>query len=227
MSSLLEGDSERRRWNSSSVETFQVVLSDPPWKYYGNPNKWAAAGKHYKCLGQDELIEVARPPLAKPGVLFMWSTSAMMAAAIALMGEWGLHYRGVAFVWVKTSKSGAPIGAQGVRPSITKPLTEFVLAATHSAKGRPLPLASESVCRTVFAPRREHSRKPDEVQDRIEALYPNATKLEMFSRQWRTGWGSHGNELPVISRKDPDRWQPSTSPEASPDQGRPLSPEPG
>ena len=84
--------------------------------------------------------------------------------------------------------------AAGIRPTIVKPLTELVLGFSTEKTGRPLPLASESVVQTVFAPRREHSRKPDEVAKRIEELYPEATKLEMFSRESREGWAAFGNE---------------------------------
>ena len=86
------------------------------------------------------------------------------------------------------------MGAAGVRPYIVKPLTELVLGFSNKRTGRPLPLASESVVQTVFAPKREHSRKPDEVAERIEALYPNASKLEMFARTTRSGWDVFGND---------------------------------
>jgi len=29
---------------------------------------------------------------------------------------------------------------------------------------------------------REHSRKPDEVRDRIDLMYPNLDKIELFAR---------------------------------------------
>lgn len=173
---------------------YDVVLMDPPWLYYGSGSKWAAAAKHYDCLPTDRLAQYP-PPLNDPGVVFMWTTSAFMADAITLLGLWGLHYRGVSFVWVKTKKDGSPIGAQGVRPSITKPLTEFVIAGSTKKKGRPLPLHSESVRQTVFAQRREHSRKPHEVMERIEEMYPQARKLEMYSRESRVGWDSWGLEV--------------------------------
>lgn len=179
--------------------SYDVVLTDPPWQYYGQTQKWGAAEKFYRCLPFDEIAAI-EPPLNKPGVLFMWTTSAMMEQALALLPRWGLAYRGIAFVWVKTSKAGKPFGARGVRPSITKPLTEFVVAASNIAKGRPLAIASESVQQTVFAPLREHSRKPDEVYAGIEALYPAASKLEMYARSTRNGWAAHGDELP---NKDP------------------------
>ncbi len=181
------------------TSTYDVVVTDPPWAHYGSQTKWGAAAKFYETVSDDDLVEVARPPLAPNGVLFMWATGPRMDAAIRLIDTWGLHYRGMAFVWVKTGKDGTPWKARGVRPSIVKPLTEFVLAASPQRRGRPMPLSSESVVQTVFAPVQEHSRKPDEVQDRIEQLYPHATKLEMFARQRRPGWDAHGLEAPPLA----------------------------
>ena len=167
-----------------------------------------AAGKEY-ILMDDASIIAANPThlLSKPGVLFMWATCPRLDFAVDVGRKWGLHYRGVAFVWIKTTKAGIPFEATGVRPSITKPLIELVLAFSTEPKGRPLPLDSEAVTQTVFVPeepspvfcpREGHSVKPDEVQRRIDALYPQARKLEMYARRMYPGWSSHGNELPVI-----------------------------
>jgi N6-adenosine-specific RNA methylase IME4 len=175
---------------------YEVVYSDPPWSYYGAQDKWGAAAKFYRTAGLTDLARLAKPPLADPGVFFLWVPSAHLGHALSLIEyHWALSYRGVAFVWVKTKGNGTPIGAQGVRPSVTKPLTEFVLAASTMARGRPLPIADEGICQTVFAPKREHSRKPDEVRKRIELLYPRASKLEMFSRVQTPGWDVHGDEI--------------------------------
>ncbi|MFN7176683.1 MAG: MT-A70 family methyltransferase, partial [Thermaurantiacus sp.] len=132
--------------------------------------------------------------LAPRGVLFLWATSPRLDAALACLESWGLHYRGVAFLWVKTRGDGQPIGAQGIRPSIVKPVAEFVIAASRIRRGRPMPLGDESVAQVVMAPRREHSRKPDEVAARIERLYPDARRLELFSRTTRPGWEVWGDE---------------------------------
>jgi N6-adenosine-specific RNA methylase IME4 len=58
--------------------------------------------------------------------------------------------------------------------------------------------ATRDVRQVVFAPApREHSRKPDEVQARIERLWPSATpRLELFARRRRHGWAAWGNEAP-------------------------------
>jgi len=172
-------------------------LADPPWSYYGDQGKWGAAAKFYETMTDQELLdftlvsEVLRPR----GILFCWATSPRLDFALQCIRNWGLTYRGVAFVWVKTKKDGTPIGAQGVRPSITKPLCEFVLAASRVAKGRPLPLHDEGIVQTVLAPKGEHSEKPNQVQDAIDRMYPNADKLEMFARRRRRGWLAWGNEL--------------------------------
>jgi len=176
------------------LPTYDVIIADPPWSYYGDQNKMGACGKEYQTLGDRDLLDW-RYPLSERGVLFMWATCPRLDFAIDCLRSHGLHFRGVAFVWVKTKTDGTPIGAQGVRPSIVKPLTEIVLAASYKRTGRPLPLDCESIRQTVFAPKQAHSQKPEEVQDRIELMYPTARKAEFFARRHRDGWDCFGNEL--------------------------------
>lgn len=52
---------------------------------------------------------------------------------------------------------------------------------------------NRDVSKFVMATRREHSRKPDEVYDRIERLVPGPY-LELFARQHRDGWDSWGDQ---------------------------------
>lgn len=178
-------------------QKFDVVLSDPPWEYHGQQDKMGAAANHYNTMSDADLLAFPmRRLLTANGVLFMWVTSPRLDFAIDCLRAWNLAYRGMAFVWVKTKMDGTPIGAQGVRPSIVKPLTEYVLAASPVAKGRPMKLASEKVVQTIFAPRTEHSRKPDDVHERIEALYPEASKIELFARRARAGWALWGDQAP-------------------------------
>jgi N6-adenosine-specific RNA methylase IME4 len=185
--------------NVTERSVYDVVLTDPPWSYTGQQDKQGAAAKHYPTMTDAELAAFTLPVdmLAPKGVLFMWATAPRLDAAMLLLDAWGLTYRGTAFVWVKTRKSDplVPIGAQGVRPSIVKPTCEFVLAASRVRKGRPLPVADESISQVVLAPKGAHSAKPDAVQERIEALYPNASRIEFFARTRRPGWEAWGNEI--------------------------------
>lgn len=177
-------------------KTYDVVLADPPWDYYGSPVKWAAAGKHYPLMTNDQIRDLPVVDLlTKSGVVFLWATCPKLDFALEVFRDWGLYYRGVAFVWIKTKQDLTPIGAQGVRPSVVKPLTELVLVGSRKPTGRPLKLLSESVVQTVFAPRREHSRKPDEVKQRIFDLYGDIPRIELFARETTPGWDVWGNEV--------------------------------
>lgn len=181
-------------------DRYDVVLADPPWSYYGQQDKWGAAAKFYPLMTDDEIRALPIRELLRPrSVLFLWATGPRLDLAIECLTYWGLSYRGVAFVWVKTKRTGEPIGAQGVRPSIVKPTTELVLAGSPMAKGRPMPLADEGVPQVVMAPKQAHSAKPTEVQDRIERLYPNALRIELFARSKRDGWDAWGLD---IDRRD-------------------------
>lgn len=62
-----------------------------------------------------------------------------------------------------------------------------------ATRGNPRRLNAD-VHSVIVAPRREHSRKPDEVHDRIERLMPGPY-LELFGRQERPGWTVWGNEV--------------------------------
>jgi N6-adenosine-specific RNA methylase IME4 len=50
----------------------------------------------------------------------------------------------------------------------------------------------------IAAPRREHSRKPNEVYAIIEAMYPGLPKMELFARKARPGWAAWGNQIEQV-----------------------------
>jgi N6-adenosine-specific RNA methylase IME4 len=177
---------------------FDIVYADPPWPHYGSPDKDAAAGKHYNLMTMTDINALPVRQLFKgEGAAFVWATCPRLDLAIDAIRAWGLTYRGVAFLWIKTTKTGKPIGAQGVPPTGTKPLTELCLLATTCKRGRPFPLLDAAVCQTVFAPRSAHSQKPPEVRDRILALYGDRPRLELFARQAAPGWDRWGDQAPA------------------------------
>lgn len=188
---------------------YDVILADPPWSYYGDPHKDQAAGKHYPCMDVVDLVNLPIPRItAAKAVLFLWATCPRLPFALELMDGWDFYFRGVAFVWIKTTKAGGIISGQGIRPTVVKPTTEFVLVGTTCKTGRALPLRDEGIGQVVWeeavepepvlAPRpgNRHSKKPDEVRRRIEALFaPDVRRIELFAREQAPGWDAWGNEL--------------------------------
>jgi len=178
--------------------TYDVIYADPPWYYYGDGDKYGAAGKHYGLMSDADLATMpVRAKCREQAVMFMWATCPRLDAALDLMVRWGFHYRGVAFVWVKTSVTGRVIHGQGVRPTVVKPTTELVLVGSTRPIKRPLPLVDESVGQVIMAPRARHSEKPLEARRRIEQLFqPDVRRLEMFARGGNVaGWDRFGNDL--------------------------------
>ena len=174
---------------------YDIVYADPPWYYYSSKIKDAAAGKHYPLMSQEELASLpVRDMMSKRAALFLWATCPRLNFAIELIERWGLHYRGVAYVWIKTNARGEIIAGQGVPPTFTKPTTELVLAATTTVAGRPFPLHDLAQGQVVLARRAEHSRKPPVFRERIEALCGKRSRIELFARERARGWDSWGVE---------------------------------
>ena len=178
---------------------YEIVLADPPWAYFGDPLKPQAAGKHYTLMPTEDICALpVRSFCAKNAVLFLWATGPKLPEALKVMAGWNFHFRGIAFVWIKTSKAGKIINGQGVRPTLVKPTTEFVLAGTTCKTGRPLPLLTEAMGQVLLAsrPGEKHSAKPAEIRSRIVELLGDRPRAELFARTQEPGWDVWGLQAP-------------------------------
>ncbi len=175
---------------------YDIAYVDPPWLYYGSPTKDAAAGKHYPLMSLDQLAALdVRRILNKRAAAFVWATCPRLQLAIKLIEAWGLHYRGVAYVWVKVNKRGEIIAGQGVMPTFTKPTTELLLAATTTPTGRPFPILDLAQPQVVLHPRGAHSEKPAIFRELIERLCGDRPRIELFARTRVAKWDAWGAEL--------------------------------
>jgi N6-adenosine-specific RNA methylase IME4 len=175
---------------------YDIVYADPPWHYYGSQLKDAAAAKHYPLMSQEELAALpVRGIMSRRAALFLWATCPRLDFALKLIDEWGLSYRGVAYVWVKVNRQGRIINGQGVPPTFTKPTTELLLVATTKPTGRPFPILDLAQPQVVLHPRGAHSEKPAIFRQRIEELCGNRARIELFARSRADGWDSWGAEV--------------------------------
>jgi N6-adenosine-specific RNA methylase IME4 len=168
---------------------YAVILADPPWHFRVRSDKGnsRSASNHYGMMSLDDIKSLPVWTLAAPDCcLFLWATDPMLPQALDVMRGWGFTYKTVGFYWTKTNQDGSPFTGLGYW---TRANPEMCLLGT---RGNPKRL-SKSVRRLINALRREHSRKPDEVRERIEALVAGPY-LEMFARSTRPGWDAWGNE---------------------------------
>ncbi len=63
-----------------------------------------------------------------------------------------------------------------------------------AVKGHPKRVDA-GVHQVVYAPIREHSRKPDEVRNRIMRLCGDMLRIELFARERVEGWDCWGLEV--------------------------------
>lgn len=123
-------------------------------------------------------------------VLFLWVTAPCLLEGLELINSWGFTYKTIGFTWIKTNKKNDSLfWGMGY---YTRANTELCLLAT---KGKPLKRISKSVHQVVMSKIREHSRKPDEVRDRIVKLFDDLPRIELFARQQVDGWDCWGNEV--------------------------------
>uniref|UniRef100_A0A6H1ZQU9 Putative methyltransferase n=2 Tax=viral metagenome TaxID=1070528 RepID=A0A6H1ZQU9_9ZZZZ len=176
------------------MKKHSILYLDPPWKYNSRANhktrfRGGACG-HYDLMTMDEIKALPIPELADENcVMFMWCTFPYLDEQIKLFKHWGFKYKTLGFSWIKTnSKSGTPFFGVGY---YAKSNCEVCLMGI---KGKMKPV-SNKVSSVVIAPRREHSRKPDEVRERIVELFGDLPRLEMFARERVVGWDNYGNEV--------------------------------
>src|SRR5690606_19402211 len=135
----------------------------------------------YSVMSLDDIKALPVADVSAPNaLLFMWTVSHLQAAAFDVAAAWGFQPVSVALVWDK--------GRMGMGY-----WTRQEVEICHLFKrGRPK-RKSKGVRQLIRAPRREHSRKPDEQYERIEALV-DGPYLELFARQAWPGWSAWGNE---------------------------------
>jgi N6-adenosine-specific RNA methylase IME4 len=188
---------------------YEIVLADPPWAYNARNNPdtrfGGGAGGHYPTMSVDEMSRIPVSDYCAPNsLLFMWVTFPRLREGLWLMEQWGWEYVTVGFVWVKARSMPEPCPSlQAVFPP--SPATPFFGVGFYTKsnvelcllgrRGRALKPATDSVSQLIIAPLTRHSEKPLDAQFRIEAMYPDAVKCELFARREREGWDCYGIDI--------------------------------
>lgn len=180
----------------STDKKYNIIYADPPWRF----QVWSrdtglerSADKHYHTM-QKKDIQNMRNVIDKISdkncVLFLWVTAPCLEEGLELIKAWGFTYKTIAFTWIKQNKkSDSLFWGMGY---YTRANTELCLLAT---RGKPLKRVSKAVHSVIISKIREHSRKPDEVRERIVELFGNLPRIELFARQKIEGWDCWGDEV--------------------------------
>jgi N6-adenosine-specific RNA methylase IME4 len=171
---------------------FTTILADPPWRFVNRTGKMAPEHQRllrYPTMTTEEIFELPVGRLAAARAhLYLWVPNALLSEGLEVMRRWGFTYK-TNLVWYKVRKDGGPDG-RGVG-FYFRNVTELVLFGIRGSM-RTLD-AGRTQTNVISTRKREHSRKPDELYDVIEACSPGPY-LELFARHPRKDWTQWGNE---------------------------------
>lgn len=187
----------------------RVIMADCPWTYNDrkeyrkdNPTRKAksgvgASGKYSKgCMSLSDLCQLGslvREISAADAYLFQWVTGPLLPQGLTVMEAWGFRYVQHAFSWIKTyPKSGELFRGIGRYVPSNE---EIVLLGVRGAPWHPntgWKPTQQVICphpRDRMTGKIIHSRKPDDIQNRIDQwLRPYAGDyafLELFATRQR------------------------------------------
>jgi N6-adenosine-specific RNA methylase IME4 len=170
-----------------------TVLADPPWQFQNKTGKVAPEHQRLSRYGTMTLDEIVALPVAHiaadPAHLYLWCPNALLPDGLAVMQAWGFTYKSN-IVWHKVRKDGGSDG-RGVG-FYFRNVTELILFGVKGKNARTLSPGRRQV-NLLATRKREHSRKPDEQYEIIEACSPGPY-LELFARGTRKGWTSWGDQ---------------------------------
>ena len=184
---------------------FDIILADLPL-FYNNRKAGGerlqktkfggGAMKHYPLMKDNDLLNL-KPYIDsisnKDCALFLWVTMPKLDFCMEFMKYCGFKYKTMPFVWVKTySKSGTIVQNPGF---YTASNAEAVILGTKGKTSRYFEPSKKMIQQVVLSPRLKHSQKPEDIQDKIDLMYPSYKKLELFARRQKNGWTCLGNEI--------------------------------
>lgn len=171
---------------------FRTVLADPPWRFTNRTGKVAPEHKRLDRYDTMSLPEIMALPVggcvADTAHLYLWVPNALLPEGLQVLQAWGFRYVSN-IVWAKRRKDGGPDG-RGVG-FYFRNVTELLLFGVRGSMRTLAPARSQ--VNMLETRKREHSRKPDEQYDLIEACSPGPF-LELFARYPREGWHVWGAE---------------------------------
>jgi len=178
----------------NTSKKYNIIYADPPWQYKvwnRDTGLGRSAERHYETMKKEDIQNLPIQNISNNNcVLFLWVIAPCLLEGLELINKWGFEYKTFGFNWIKKNKkSDSLFWGMGY---YTRANTEICILAT---KGKTLPRLSKAVHQVVISKIREHSRKPDEVREKIVQLFGDIPRIELFARQQVEGWDCWGNEV--------------------------------
>jgi len=170
---------------------YQIIYADPPWGFKVWSEKgWNKRSAHYHRMTIKDVCDLPVIDITdKDCILFLWANYPLLPEAFDVIKSWGFSYKTIGFNWVKQNKKSSSLfWGMGYW---TRANSECCLLATKGNIKR----IKANVHSQIISPIEEHSKKPNQVRERIVQLIGDLPRIELFARQKTEGWDVWGNEV--------------------------------
>jgi len=173
------------------MKKYDIIYADPAWQYDSGRSLAkkslldGVSNEHYGTMTIEELKKLPIKDIANENSLcFMWLVSPKVDLGIEVLKEWGFTFVTIAFIWHK----------QRTNPGYYT-MSECEICVVGKKCKIPTPRGSRNERQFLSELRTKHSKKPDEIRNRIDRMFPDQNKIELFARQHYDNWDAWGNEV--------------------------------
>lgn len=177
---------------------FDVILADPPWTFGDElkamkASKKRSAKSQYSLMSTSDICNLDVKGLANPQgcVLALWVPSTLLEHGMRVMNSWGFSLKQT-YIWVKLKKEHEKESDLDKKTKIGmgrlfRQVHEISLIGT-SGKSVYKMLRDKSQRSVSFNVNAGHSIKPETLHKKLDKMFPDANKLELFGRRLVSGW---------------------------------------
>jgi len=196
---------------------YQCIVIDHPWSFADQLRQSdvkRGAKANYNTMSLTDIKNMNISGLADENgcILCMWCPSSLLKEGIEVMEAYGFKLKS-SFVWVKSKKEqsvrnilkdgaislfksfllGDNVLGMGLGHTFRQCHEICLIGINNTKIYKSLKNKSQrSVC---LAENQGHSIKPETLQDRLDIMFPDTLKCELFARRHRPGWRCVGNEI--------------------------------
>lgn len=173
---------------------YDILIIDPPWKKKkgglrkSRPNQGRELD--YSTMDTKSIFELLDNDVFclanKQHVVFMWTIEEFLIDCDAEMEKRG-YKRHVRMIWNKTNGIAPAFTIRYAHEYLIWYYKPKLLKIADEQRGKHLSIFTEQA--------RQHSRKPNIAYSLINALYPDSSKIDVFSREKREGFDQWGDQI--------------------------------
>ncbi|PWC51715.1 hypothetical protein TSA6c_17300 [Azospirillum sp. TSA6c] len=195
-------------WGDLKPRAYGLIYIDPPWEqemFSAETGIKKAPQAKYDCMSLEEIQALPIAQLAAPNCfVVMWTLWNFVAPGYGtdVLRAWMAEPKSGG-AWFKLTKNdkvsmGTGYGFRGCsEPFLTAAYGAPKVRSHRERNGIVTEIEVDAALEldALVAQLREHSRKPEEMREALERMFPDVPKVEVFARERRPGWDAWDNQV--------------------------------